>query len=161
MMRGEAATREENAMLSGPTKKTLNILSIFAVPVLIGYMHWRYFFPLAVHPDLQFQIAGESIAFLAIVGFFAMIFFGFAEKRNGVSPGQVSDGMKVLAGAAFAAISVALDWREFFPNDRFDPSAGVDGLVGSLFMGLFFGICAFSFQKQPGKPSKVDEKSVV
>jgi hypothetical protein len=148
-------------MLSGSAKKTLNILSILAVPVAIGFMHWRYFFPLAAHSDLQFQIVGESVEFLAIVGICALIFFGFAEKRKKAAAGQVSDGLKVLAGTAFTALSIALDWREFFPNNRFDPSAGIGGLVGSLFIGLFFGIFAFAFQKQPGRPSKEDEKSIV
>ena len=40
-------------MLSGSAKKTLNILSILAVPVAIGFMHWRYFSPLAAHSDLR------------------------------------------------------------------------------------------------------------
>jgi hypothetical protein len=148
-------------MLSGSAKKTVNILAILAVPLAIGFMHWRYFFPVAAHSDLQFQIVGESAESLAIVGICALIFFSFAEKRKKAGPTQVSDGLKVLAGAAFAALSITLDWREFFPNDRFDPSAGIAGLVGSLFMGLFFGIFAFAFQKQQGKPSKEDEKSVV
>ena len=148
-------------MLSGSTKRTLNVISIFAVPVAIGFMHWRYVFPLAAHSDLQFQIVGESVEFLTIAGIFALIFFGFAEERKKSRQGQVSDGVKVLAGAALAALSIALDWREFFPDDRFDPSAGIAGLVGSLVIGLFFGIFAFAFQKQPDKPSKEDEKSVV
>jgi hypothetical protein len=136
-----------------------NIVFVIAMPCVIALMHWRYFFPRSDHSDLQFQLTGEAIELSVIAGILARVYFGFAESRR--SQLDLSASSKILGGIAFAAISIALGWREYFTLHQFSLGAGLDNLGFSLFMGFFMTAFGFYDRKTLRKPSKEEEKSVV
>jgi hypothetical protein len=157
--------QQEDVMGSKPAGKVLKLLVIIALFVAIGFVDWHRFFPLSAHTDLRFQAIGESIEVLFFLGILLWA-FGFAEQRRKAASGQISDGMKALAATVFAVGSLATNWRDFFPNNLFNLSAGAGDIVGAIFMGalsigLFFGTPAFASHKSPDAPPTENEKSIV
>ena len=142
-------------------KKVLNLLAIALCLVAIGFARWQYFFPLSAHSDFRFQVVGECLELLVLGGILVLAYFGFAGERRKGGTMPMSNGKKALGGVAIATTSIVLAWRDFFPNDQFKLSAGIDALMLSLFMGLFLSIFGFNFRRNQGKPSKEEEKSVV
>lgn len=132
-------------------KRMLNLLAIALCPVAIGFVHWKYFFPRSAHSDFRFQLVGECLELLVLGGIFVLAYFGFANERRQGEAIPLSNGKKALGGVAIGITSIVLAWREFFPNDQFKLSAGIDALTFSLFMGLFMYIYWIQFSRESGK----------
>ncbi len=132
------------------------------LPILIGYfvlMAWFHLFPLASHPDLRFQIVGELVADAAMIGMFAFLFLRFKDFRRRAAARELTHGEQLISAIVYAVVMLTVNWRDFFPGDRFQFSAGVGTLVGVAFATAVF--MAISFSTPQGKPAKEDEKSVV
>ncbi len=142
-------------------KRVLNLLAIALCPVAIGFAHWKYFFPLSAHSDFRFQVVGECLELLVLGGIFVLAYFGFASERRQGGTMPMSNRKKALGGVVMAVVSLMLAWREFFSNDQFKLSAGIDAIMISLFMGVFMYIFGYNFHRNQGKPSTEEEKSVV
>lgn len=119
-----------------------------------------HFFPLADHSDVRFQVIGEGLEILALV-FALFLLRASVEEGSGSQPSFVTFRSRILISGFFAIFLLATYWRDFFPNDQFNFSAGsVDFLYAPL-GGL--GILAISYiaVEKRGKPFKEEEKSAV
>ena len=148
-------------MKSRTGKRLMNLLVVALLFAAIGFVDWGHFFPVSAHSDLGFQVVGECIEVMVVLGVFSIAYFGFAKERRKNSHVQVSDGKRVVGGAVFAALMIFLNWRAFFPGDRFNFEAGFGDLIGAVFAGALMGLLVVSNKRSTQKPSSEEEKSVV
>lgn len=132
---------------------------ILLVPM--GIMDWDHFFPLSAQTDLVFQVTGELLELIALVGLCQVLSFGIAKLRgDGLSAGNRAIFQLFLA-ISFGLFLVTLSWRDFFSNHRFIFSAGSHHLPWAFLGGLIFALLGFLLQKAQSSPSKGDEKATV
>jgi hypothetical protein len=146
-----------------PMAKKQAIIFLLVVIYLgtIVFDDWRYFFPFPVHSDFRFQIIGESIEILALIGIVVSMYFAFAKTRSEIESAQESYLPEVRAGAIFAMMLIVLHWRDFFPHNSLEFSAGFDRLTSSLVGGALFVIFGFAFGNMPRKRVDEDKKTIV
>jgi len=131
-----------------------------ALPALVGAMlfqDWDHFFPLAAQPDLRFQMAGELVGLLVVLG----AFFAMPERQLRTQRPWTTGTEAFFTGLIFAVLLLALDWRKLFSDHHFNPSGAIRLIVGNVFAGCFFGAYSLLWDGKTSKPSKEQEKSVV
>ena len=143
------------------SKKSVRIaFGSFFLPAAIAFKDSSYFLPLAGHSDLRFQAVGECIEIIALA--LLVLLLGVSVKDGGDSePFPVTLRLRILVAAFFAIFLLTIFWRDFFPNDQFNLSAGSIDFLYAPLGGL--GIVAMSYVSGPTreKPSKEEERSVV
>ena len=115
------------------------------------------FFPRSGHTDFRFQAVGESLELLAMIGIVILV----RVAAVGEDPKNLTFRMRLLMGASIAALSFAMFWRDFFPNDRFSLQAGAMDFFYAPVAGLAIFASTFLSSPMPAKPSKERETSVV
>ena len=136
----------------------LGTLLYLAGPV---FMDREHFFPLSAHSDLKFQIVGESLELLALVGIGVLprlLLPLDTETPDAESP-VTPPGLFV--GAIVSAVLLSIFWRDYFPNDRFNPGELLKDLGYSLLAGVIILLISMIPSVKKGKPIKEEERSVV
>jgi hypothetical protein len=121
-------------------------------------MDREHFFPLSAHSDLKFQIVGESLELLALVGIGVLprlLLPRDTETPDAESPVTPPGA---FVGAIVAAFLLSIFWRDYFPNDKFNSGE----LLGySLFAGVVILLFSLIPPSKKGKPSREEESSIV
>jgi hypothetical protein len=122
-------------------KKAKDLFWTFLVFAAIFNFDRSYFFPVSAHTDWRFQLLGESLELLALVGL--QIVARMLGKNAEFSP--LNFRSRLYVSAIVPAVLFVTCWRDFFPNDHFSLSAGrMDFLyapaAGLAIFGLWFVI---------------------
>jgi hypothetical protein len=128
--------------------------------IAIAFKDHESFFPLANHSDLRFQITGECLEFIALGILFSLTGF-FWKEADRSKRLHATFRLRIVLAGFFAIFLLTEFWRDFFPNDQFNLSAGwMDFLYAPL--GAL-GLVAVSYLLGPKreKPNKEQEKWVV
>lgn len=146
-------------MFSEIVKKIPAWLSTMLVFATLAFKDWENFFPLSSHSDLKFQIVGESLEVLALVGVFSLARLVFPQNKEISASASSATGRPIFAGAIFAAFLFVTYWRDSFPNDTFKFGETLKDVGYSLVAGVVVALFALIATARQGKPNKESEKS--
>ncbi len=107
-------------MLSNVMKKAPGWLWTVLAFAALANKDRENFFPLSSHSDLRFQIIGESVEILALMGIFALAPQWFRQAEETSASGTHRTRLAIFTGAIFAAFLFVSFWRDYFPNDTFN-----------------------------------------
>jgi len=122
----------------------------------VAYFDLSNFLPKSAHSDFRFQVVGEAIELLAVVGIFSLM----GLLGRGVPLETRTLRYALLVGMSIAALLFAMFWRDFFPNDQFSLRAGAMDFVYAPVVGLAFFWFTYLGWIRPAGPSKEREASV-
>jgi hypothetical protein len=148
-------------MLSKLLKKAPAWFSALLVFAALANKDWENFFPLSSHADLRFQIIGESLEILVLVGVFVLSRMLFPRDKEFSASVLPAKRRAAFAGAFFGALLFVIFWRDYFPNDTFEFAEALKDVRYSLIAGVVVALFSLIPPARQGKPSKEDERSVV
>jgi hypothetical protein len=148
-------------MLSKLLKKTPAWFSTLLVFAALANKDWENFFPLSSHVDLRFQIIGESLEILVLVGVFFLARLLFPRDKESSGFVLTSKWQAAFAGAFFGTFLFVIFWRDYFPNDTFEFSEALKDIRYSLIAGVVVALFGLIPPARQGKPGREDEGSVV
>jgi len=142
-------------------KKTPTWLGTLLFLAALAFKDWESFFPLSAHSDLKFQIVGESVELLVLVGINSLGRLSLPPEAE--TPGAASPATPrgVFIGAIVALFLLSTYWRDYFPNDRFSSGELLKDLGYSLLAGVVVLLFSLIPPAKKGKPSKEEERSAV
>ena len=142
------------------SKPLQGLIVILGVAAFMGWMDWKFFFPLSSHDDFRFQLIGEFVEWIVVYAIVGMSFLG-GQRHRANSSNVIDARTASTMGIALAILNLAMSWRSFFPGDHYQFSAGVKDLAGAIAMGTLFGLFSIGASPKKAKPSPSEEKSAV
>lgn len=135
------------------------LFALFWIVALV-LKDWESLSPRSPHADFRFQVIGEFLEVLAL-GLLGRLLRHFVKEGDDPQIRFSTFRPRVIFAGAFAILLFILCWRDFFPNDRFNLSAGSMDFLYAPLGGL--GVIAISYilGEREERPGKGTENSVV